>query len=197
MSWSLPPCVLRRFAISSRLTEREESLLLFRLSTTPRIVSCVDGPIAPSLTRPSRNEQHRIFTVDHFLTEAEIEHVLRVARERITAEHDGDESWQYWKRYAFTEMDDWQGDAVLRSIEERIAQLVNIRTHGDESPLIVSQTLPQKAKDRPRRGKRCERKQRQQGCGVTTQTAQRRMGCPGGDGWHSGEESRLSVRTGQ
>jgi hypothetical protein len=100
------------------------------------------------------NEQHRIFTVDHFLSEAEIEHVLRVARERITAEHDGDESWQYWKRYAFTEMDDWQGDAVLRSIEERIAQLVNIRTHGDESPLIVSQTLPQKAKDRPRRGKR-------------------------------------------
>ena len=96
---------------------------------------------APSPVRVLSAER-RVFLVEDFLTEQEINHVISVAAEHFTAEMGGSTAWRTAGQYMSTELRSWADDTVLRGIEERIARWVKIPVHAGESALMVGYTPP-------------------------------------------------------
>ncbi len=88
------------------------------------------------------NAERRVFTVDGFMTDAEMNHVISVAATQFTEDMGGSEAWRTAGQYVSTELRDWADDPVLRTIEERVAWMVKIPVHAAESSIMVGYTPP-------------------------------------------------------
>ena len=88
------------------------------------------------------NAERRVFSVDGFLTDVEIDHVISVAAAHFTDDMGGSEAWRTTDQYMSTELRSWADDPVLRTIEERVARWVKIPVHAAESSIMVGYTPP-------------------------------------------------------
>ena len=73
------------------------------------------------------NAERRVFSVDGFVSDAEMDHVISVAAAQFTEDMGGSEAWRTAGQYMSTELRDWADDPVLRTIEERVARVVKFQ----------------------------------------------------------------------
>ena len=86
----------------------------------------------------------RVFTVENFLSDAEVDHIIEMGFGALTEMHGGDE-WRAKHAYSnvlFLQKHYDNHRRTLNSIEERIARLTMIPPHPEEMNLMFTRQIP-------------------------------------------------------
>ena len=86
----------------------------------------------------------RVFTVENFLSDAEVDHIIEMGFGALTEMHGGDE-WKTKHAYSnvlFLQKHYDNHRRTLNSIEERIARLTMIPPHPEEMNLMFTRQIP-------------------------------------------------------